>query len=224
MTEPYRCRLDDDRLYALKGRGALPRGLIAEAVCARLGSYLDLPIPECAIAHVGEDLVGANCDLNFTTAIGAGYAFASLWQEPAITVNRSWLERLDRRMLARVYVFDHWIKNGDRSLTELGGNPNLLVALRTGTLRVIDHNLAFSPSYDASELQLHACREAWLDENENLVFKQECEHAMSAAIQSLPTIMGELPEDWLDCVPGIEAEMRTVLERIKFDEFWSELT
>lgn len=223
ITEPYLCRLNDERLYALKGRQALARGLIAEIVCAQLGTRIGLPIPEFAVASVDIELISASGDDDFNYAVGPGCAFASLWRDSTIPINRSWLQRIDRSTLARVYVFDHWIRNGDRTLTELGGNPNLLIDLASDTLVVIDHNLAFSNTYDPSELQLHACRQAWLDEAADLVFKQECEASMAASLADIPAIFTSLPAQWHDAEPDMETEIVSILNRFRNPEFWDEL-
>lgn len=223
MTEPYRCRLEDDRLYALKGRQALSRGLIAEAVCAKLGHRLNLPIPDSAIASVDSDLIAASEDKGFGYAIGEGMAFASLWRDSTIPINRSWIERADRSTLARIYVFDHWVLNGDRTLTELGGNPNLLIDLASGELVVIDHNLAFSTDYDPTELEVHACRQAWVDERQILVFNEQCRAAMEDSLTILPELFESLPREWRDATPDIEDEILNVLQRIETTQFWDEL-
>lgn len=222
-TSPFRCRLEDDRLYAVKGKGALFTGLISEVVCARLGRDLGLPIPDFAIAHVERALISAAKDPQLERAIGEGLAFASLWHEPTVPINRSRLIELDQTLLARIYAFDHWVQNGDRSLTELGGNPNMLIDLRDSSLIMIDHNLALFTGYQADELQVHACREAWLDEGQNLVFKQECKAEFIGAIGKVPEIIRSLPDEWLDAEPEAEEKILQVLSRSIDDQFWDEL-
>lgn len=223
VTEPYLCRLEDDGLYALKGRQALPRGLISEVICASLGQKLGLPIPEFVIADVDKQLFQAGVNPDFEWSIGEGPAFGSHWRNSTIPITRSWLGRVDSEVLARIYVFDHWVKNGDRTLTELGGNPNLLIDLESDSLVVIDHNLAFSNAYQPAELNLHACRDAWLDERQNLVFNQRCQSAMNDAFATVSELFAELPVDWLDAEPDMEQEIVTVLERFQTPEFWDEL-
>ncbi len=223
MTNPFRCRLEDDRLYAVKGRGALPRGLIAEAVCFALARELGLPVPSGKIAAVEADLVDALGDDEFRSSVGAGFAFASHWHEPVVPVSPSSLTAIDQRLLARIYAFDHWVKNGDRSLTELGGNPNLLIDLSDSSLLVIDHNLAFSTSYTSQELKWHACRNAWLDENQNLVFNQECETAFKQARRILPSIFDTLPCEWVDSEPNLLGEIEDILRRSDEVDFWEEM-
>lgn len=222
-TSPYRCRLEDEKVYAVKGKGALFSGLISEVVCAKLGKELGLPIPDFAIARVEKELVSAANDKELERAVGEGLAFASVWHEPTVPINRSRLIELDQTLLAKIYVFDHWIQNGDRSLTELGGNPNMLIDLRDNSLVMIDHNLAIFSGYDPEELKVHACREAWLDEGQNLVFKQECKTAFTAAIGKVPEIVQSLPDDWLHSEPQAEERILQVLGRAIYNQFWDEL-
>jgi hypothetical protein len=81
ITRPFQCRLDDDQVYAVKGRDALPRGLIAELIAAHLGREIGLPIPPFLIAEVSPALVAATEDPVFASSIEPGLGFASLWQE-----------------------------------------------------------------------------------------------------------------------------------------------
>lgn len=223
MTTPFRCRLEDENLYAVKGRGALVKGLINEVVCGTLARHLDLPVPPFSIANVDTGLINAVEDREFRFAIGEGPAFASLWCEPAVPINRSRLINLDPAMLAKIYAFDHWTKNGDRSLTELGGNPNMLIDLRDNTLVIIDHNLAFSENYEPNELKVHACREAWLDVQRDLVFKQGCRADFVAAIGIVPEVMASLPDEWLDAEPNAERQILDTLARAMQTDFWEEM-
>lgn len=43
----------------------------------------------------------------------------------------------------RVLLFDWWVRNGDRTLFDFGGNPNLFWANTTLGLIVLDFNLSF---------------------------------------------------------------------------------
>lgn len=223
MTEPFRCRLADDALYAVKGRQALNRGLISECVCAHLARRVGIPIPDFAIAHVDQSLIAAADDPQFNASIGAGFAFASMWIEPTQPLLSSLIPDLDRKTLATIYAFDHWVKNGDRSLTEHGGNPNILIELETNSLIAIDHNLAFSERYEPEELLVHACRKAWLDERRNMVFKEECKRNFDNAMSNLGNFIGCLPDEWLDAEVGYVSEIESCLARPASDQFWDEM-
>jgi len=222
-TEPFLCRLDDDRLYAIKGRGANAHGLIAEVYAACLGRALGLEIPNFALADVPADLVDIYPDPALRQSIGAGMGFASFWQQPAEDVTVPLLEAFDPQLLARVYVFDHWIRNGDRSLTEHGGNVNLLVRLRDRALIVIDHNLAFWPAYQHDELELHACRKAWLHASRSMLFKDELRAEMEGAMKRIEGLDALLPDAWIEQEPHFAAAAGETLARMHGDAFWDEL-
>ncbi|MEE4453738.1 HipA family kinase [Novosphingobium resinovorum] len=122
VTQPYQCRLADDNLYAVKGRGATARGLMAEIACATLGRAIGLPIPDFCIGVMDEKLLEASGDSYVSSSLGAGECFASLWIEPTDVFSLSMKRHVDIKELAKLFVFDHWINNGDRTLTPMGGN------------------------------------------------------------------------------------------------------
>ncbi|MGA0506626.1 HipA family kinase, partial [Escherichia coli] len=42
-----------------------------------------------------------------------------------------------------IYVFDKWILNAERTLTDKGGNVNILYDMSNDNYYLIDHNLSF---------------------------------------------------------------------------------
>lgn len=223
MTEPYLCRLSDENLYAVKGRQALTRGLISEAICAHLAKKSGIPVPEFAIAHIDDAFIKAAEVSGFNSSVGAGFRFASLWIEPTQPLPRSLIPNLDPRLLATIYAFDHWIQNSDRSLTEHGGNPNLMIKLDSNSLVAFDHNLAFARNYSPKELEVHACREAWLDESKNLMFNEECKRKFGEASSDLNRFICELPDEWLDAEGEFVNQIGKILARSDSDQFWDEM-
>ncbi len=161
MTQPYQCRLEDDQLYAVKGLGALPEGLLSEVCAASLGKAMGLPIPDFVIAEIPASLIRVSGDAEVSRSLGVGTGFASHWQNACEPLTPTIRDRQRPEFLATLYAFDHWIANGDRSLGDEEGNPNLLYSLTDKKLVVFDHNLAFSTSYRAAELAFHAGRRSW---------------------------------------------------------------
>ncbi len=224
QTQPFLCLLEDDQLYAVKGREALHRGLIGEVVAGCLGQALGLPIPPFVIASLPPLLFRPNGGTSAAQAIGRQPAFASAWQESAQAVTPTSLTLQPQDMLARLYVFDHWIANGDRSLSEINGNPNLFVRLDDNALVAIDHNLAFDPSYDpAKELPLHACRDAWHRVHGRNALCADISDRMDAAIALLPAIIDSLPEEWLEDQEALSGHIAATLQRKHRPIFWAEL-
>lgn len=223
MTQPFLCQLADDQLYAVKGRGALAAGLIGEVVAGWLGKQLGLPIPDFVIAEMPPGLVAAYADQMLISAVGAGPAFGSLWQEPVETMGTPLLATFPNEVLAKIYAFDHWIMNSDRTLTEHGGNPNMLVKLDTGGLVVIDHNLAFSGSYHPDELMVHACRNAWTSMSRHYLFREELSGAMGGALLAIDDVVGVLPTEWVEAAPDFLPYVLEVVSRVSQPGFWGEL-
>lgn len=221
-TEPFQCRLEDDRVYAVKGRGALKRGLLAEVVAGSLGHALGLPVPEFVLADVPDALIRGNARHTYDS-LGSGTAFASLWHEPVEDITRPQIRNMPASLLATVYVFDHWIMNSDRTLSEFGGNANLLIDLRHGSLLVIDHNLAFDRTHRAERLELHACRGAWLERNRDFLFKNELIERMRQAMHRMQFIAHDLPDEWLECEPAFLHDVEVALVRVDDQMFWEEL-
>lgn len=225
MTQPFLCHLDDGQLYAVKGRGALRKGLIAEVVAGFLGRELELPIPPFVIGRMPTSLVRHHGDPDAAHAIGDGLVFASAWQEPVQPVTPVNLSQQNPALLCWLYAFDHWIANGDRTLSEHGhGNPNLFVRLEDGALVVIDHNLAFSASYDpAQDLSFHAARPAWQRMRHRDPLKAAMMAGMTNAARLLPDIFHALPEEWLDGQADFLDTIAARLRRHDDPGFWAEL-
>lgn len=224
MTQPFLCHLEDGQLYAVKGRQALRQGLIAEVVAGCLGRAVGLPIPRFAIGRMPMSLIRHHDDRQVAHAIGDGPVFASAWQEPIQPVTPVILTEQDPLLLARLHIFDHWIANGDRTLTELGGNPNLFIHLENRALVVIDHNLAFAPAYDPDrELPLHAGRPAWERIRDRDRVRDGMTADMGRATANLPGIFDLLPEEWLDGQADFLDIIPKILRRHANPRFWAEL-
>lgn len=151
-TLPFLVRTEDDRLYVAKGRSATAAGLAAEWVCAHLGVAAGLPIPPFALLDVPKELVeafGAEA-----AELGAGIAFGSLLQGAVQELPAGRVARIGVELRRRLLAFDWWVENADRTLSERGGNPNLLWSEAGGGLWVIDHNLAFDAQFDEQALRM----------------------------------------------------------------------
>ena len=125
---------------------------------------------------------------------GIGRCAANGWKTRRKSLLPTWRE-LDVGLKQKVLLFDWWVRNEDRTLTEFGGNPNLLRTAGTGHLRVFDLNLAFDDTFDEARFwQSHIFNGAvtvWPDE-----FKQEMIRQMRSALEKLPEIWNELPDEW----------------------------
>lgn len=149
-TRPYICRADDGEVYFVKGRSATRNGLVAEWLCAELATALGIPVAPYAIATVPDELMDADLS-GWLAELGPGEVFASR-KVDAVELTRTHRDLADIQVRQDLVVFDWWVRNGDRTLTDRGGNPNLLWKHEgDGSLVVIDHNLAFDKDFSARE-------------------------------------------------------------------------
>lgn len=134
-----------------------------------------------------------------------------------------------RTLRRDVLLFDWWIHNGDRNLTDIGGNPNLLWRpADAGTLVMIDHNLAFDPDFNPTEfLRAHVFSSDAADLFNDLSLRDQYRIRMTGALQYWPVICDTLPEEWnfIDTEQTIPTEfpfiaVKALLDRVSTDAFW----
>ena len=194
VTRPFLCRAENDLLYYVKGRYAGYRAMWCEWAAGRLGRLLGLPIPDFCIADVPRILVEDSSRAD-AADLGVGPTFASEMVEEAQEIAFADLAAIDAELKQKVLLFDWWVRNEDRTLTEFGGNPNLLRTAGTGQLRVFDLNLAFDDTFDETRFwHSHVFASAvtiWTDE-----FKREMTRKMQAVLERLPEIWNEMPDEW----------------------------
>lgn len=220
QTGPYLCAGNDGNLYVVKGKNTNYRGLVCEWVCGHLGRSIGLPIPDIDILYVDHSLLEyGNYELT------QGDWFASKYEKNIQDVPFQKLTELDRECLKLLFLFDYWIKNGDRTLTERGGNPNLFIRSDLCSLIVLDHNLAFDVDHDKDfdKLKmLHVGSSAWFSEQRTLFDKERYQLLLSQSFDKLDVILESIPEEWLENLGGnrIFEEIRGVLARFTTPEFW----
>jgi len=137
------------RLAAAIARFAPPpcaafRRVAAARLAAHMATAFGLPIADYAMAQVPVELVsfGVRADIR---ELGAGLVFASRRLPHVQELTPTTRDLVPDSVALDVLVFDWWLHNEDRHLTESGGNPNLLWDVTGEQLAVIDHNLAFDP-------------------------------------------------------------------------------
>jgi len=215
QTAPYLCTGDDGKKYVVKGSKATYQGLINEWVVANLADGFGLPIPTYKKAYADEQLYAYGVyDLY-------SYNFASEFHPNVQEVRFSQLSEIEQRLLKDLYVFDYWVCNNDRCLTEHGGNPNFFLNQKTLEPLVLDHNLSFDKSFCGQlHKELHLGAIAWT--GLDLVDKQHYEERMQQALQRLDYAITSLPEDWLEdkSRDSIKEEIEVVLQRYTSCEFW----
>lgn len=221
MTRPFYCGADSGlgykQIYCVKGAYAGKDSLCCEWVASRLANLLvegiALRLPPFKMAEVPEELIEVSARPDIRD-LGAGRAFASLLivsgQELTWSTAQGWPEKT----MALLLLLDLWIQNEDRSLTELGGNPNLLVEQispfsdndlegaswkeepRREMLWAYDFNLAFDPEFDRERFfSTHVFGKMLKQWPEG--FREQMEPLMKVALAEVPAIFAELSLEWL---------------------------
>ena len=136
---------------------------------------------------------------------GNQYVFASVNVEETKDVFDAdkELAHVDPLMLGRVYMFDRFIGNTDRT----DANSNLLV---NGSAYIIDHNNAFDPEFDAADFGAeHILRRyyAAMSADEREEFEDEIRRKVTR--ESVAAWWSELPAEWTDTLAGV-FDMETV--------------
>lgn len=224
-TEPYLCRAENGERYVVKGRSAPVRERISEYICAMLGRDFGLPIPECKLLSVPDELV--EYSMEYTQGLGAGVAFGSRYVPETQEVNRDILKHLPVQILRDLWVFDFWVKNEDRTLTFKGGNPNLFYRPVDQKLVVVDHNLAFDASFDMESFRrLHLVANAGLPPELEGMGNEDYKQRMTQAMEKFDGYCDNLPLEWLDTdTRGREwvAQIMRQLLEFKENSFWEAL-
>lgn len=224
ITRPYVCRCDDGEIYFVKGRAATRRGLVAELLSGCLAISLGLPVAHFDIAEIPEELQ----QVPGLHELGRGPAFASR-RVVAAEFTRTEIIDVPPTLRYDVLCFDWWIRNGDRQLSDRGGNPNLLWQPRgEGQLTVIDHNLAFDDNFDvAAFTDGHVFHDDIFDVFEDVDHRMNYTARFHRALGAWDAAVARIPQSWFfideeQTIPSsfsIDA-MRACLDRAFTPEFW----
>ena len=193
-TRPFLCRCEDERLYYVKGRDAGPRSLLCEWLAGHLAHALGLPLPEFTIVQAQQSLIDLYPE---GRDLGTAPAFASAKVAHVQELTVSHLKQVPMPWQRDVLVFDWWVRNQDRSLTMLSGNPNLLWDAEQGALVVIDHNLAFDREFTTAEFSdTHVFREQIPHVFQDLAECGRYSQRLREALAVWPEACNNAPSEW----------------------------
>ena len=225
---PFFCAASDGREYWVKGAGLGSRALCCEWIAGTLAQRLGLPVPPFVLLAVSQEAIDGSL-ISDVHQLGAGIAFGSEnvegVQELGI-MDVKYAIRHELDVARMTLLFDWWVKNGDRTLGEKGGNPNLLVETGVQSIRVIDHNLAFDRDWDGEAFfsdHVFGQLKGRIDAEWMLAARSK----MCETLDGLDEIWGQLPEQWLflDRAMSVPTdfsvqEVKQVLQRVQTE--WKE--
>lgn len=225
MTRPFRCGADDGHSYYVKSRGAGWRSLVCEWVAGQLAVELRLPIAPFAQVQVDEALetiLGLRGDHD----LAAGLAFGSRIAEHTREFEPALLARCDPAFRRDLVAFDWWVRNADRTLGAIAGNPNLLWNTEGQTPVVIDHNMAFDRGFDAQQfLKTHVFRTDFEAITGDMLLRADYEQRFNALLAGFSAVWAELPQNWIVDEDGqarvAPDEFSAVLRRVNEPGFWA---
>lgn len=227
VTEPFVCRADDDNVYFVKGRGAGRKSLINELIAGNIAAKFGLPIAPFEVVYVDPSLIESPSSLELSD-LGHGLCFGSQKVAAIDELNLINVPSIDASMRLDIIMFDWWIKNGDRSLSGYGGNPNLLWAAQTNSLTVIDHNNAFDSDVDITYLrENHVFREEILNPETVRNNRAQLTSRFRRILAEWDKIVALVPAEWFFSYqdPTIEVHFdlhgaKEALLRFEEEEFW----
>ncbi|MWL91584.1 HipA family kinase [Cupriavidus sp. SW-Y-13] len=195
VTQPFRCRAEDGNLYYVKGKHASRRSQICEWVAGHMGQALGLPIPPFLVLDVPDAIIELLPP--HWQELGAGPVFGSLAHVHSIEMTWPLVRSVPQKVRSDILVFDRWVRNGDRILTELGGNPNLLWNPSWESVVVIDQNQAFDADFDHDLfLESHIFRDDWPLAAGDCVTRAEYEQRLEAVAPKFLEACESAPPEW----------------------------
>lgn len=219
------CRASNDALYYVKGRNIGVRDLICEWLGTYLARSFGLPVADFDVLHIPEEVRTYSV---LGKLIGGSYAFGSKQTAQAEEFQWSHVGLTKSEAKSDLLVFDWWIRNTDRQLSQLGGNPNLLWHTTTSSPVVIDHNQAFDPNFNVvSFVEGHAFRgqlvELFNDAEKRRYYESKISRALSCwdvATELIPPEWFYLDEEQTLPVGFSTVEALALLKRFEQEDFW----
>lgn len=226
VTKPFLCKGEDDQFYYVKGTGshAGHRSLLTEWISGHLAEAFGLPIAPFQVVDVPAALV--EIAIAEWSSLGSGAAFGSQQLPFVQELQWSQIKLIPKELQQDILVFDWWTHNADRSLTEKGGNPNLLWDSQDQKLAVIDHNNAFDAHFNPNDFcESHAFRNQIPFVFEDCVVRATYVERMERAFAAFETACNNSPLEWWWIDHGVpcsfnKEKARQLLARFTDQSFW----
>ncbi len=203
MTKPLISQADDGKTYLVKyANGVTVNGLVKEWLAACLAQDLGFNIPEFVPAFISQELINAFPNFAKHEVVSKpieGVVFASEWQALMDEFKLINVEEVSLERKINLLIFDLWIGNDDRSLTEKGGNVNLLWSIQKNDFYVIDHNLAFQDKLENDFLSTHVFRDSAKEPCYfDLVEREGHQLKLQKTLEKWDNYLSSCPKEWLE--------------------------
>lgn len=220
-SNPFRCIGDDGNRYFVKLGNARDREKTCEWMGGFLAHRMGLHTPVGRIVFVDEKL--STYSAWDTSEFGFGIGYGSEELKGGEELSYADLEVVSLSVRSEILLFDWWIRNEDRKLGELGGNPNILKS-KDVPYCLIDHGNAFDAQFDEKDFfRDHACQSTrfrWREESARENWLRNAEAAMIPLKERWDLI----PEEWFE--QNFQMTFQGVLDILHLpwkspDAFWA---
>jgi hypothetical protein len=189
---PFYCLGEDGAYYFVKSRGAGPRAMAAEWMCAKLAVHFALPIPPVRQVVLPKELIANSLYANQYDIVD-GVAFGSQEVRFVDMIRSPDVSEVDQHLKAKIALFDLWIRNIDRKTI----NPNLLIR-RPREIWLIDHEKALVDDWDIQRNQDFARDHLFFQSVKKLMPTLVSQHntLKQSALTRITQWHSELPSEW----------------------------
>lgn len=200
LSRPFFCEGDDGHFYFVKAGNISADQLVAEYVISRLAEECGLPVAPVQLVSVPEELTKYAL-VEAPHEFHPGIAFGSQCIPFADELRTSHLRQIDEETKIRCFCFDWWVRNPDRSLGILGGDPNLLWDPILQSVVLVDHDHCLAEEFDETAFKRgHAFRDVrpFIEK----AFFRKWRTKFESTIYHLGKIWDEIPGEWLQDESG----------------------
>lgn len=201
ISRPFFGEGDDGHSYFLKRDNISPDQLVVEYVISRLAEECGLPVAPVQIVEIPSDLT-RYAIVERADEFCPGAAFGSQRIPFADELRVSHLRQVEIEVKMRVILFDWWVRNPDRQLSILGGDPNILWDPTLQSIHLVDHDRCLDPDFnEAKFMREHIFRDVRHLIGTSIFEKWRTK--FESTIYNLGQIWEEIPPEWLEDESGI---------------------
>lgn len=193
-SRPFLCEANDGNFYFVKRDNVTRDELVVDYLISRLAEECGLPVAPVRLVNIPKELA-AHALVDEAETFQAGVAFGSQRISFGDEIRSSHLRGIDEETMMRCLCFDWWVRNPDRRLDLIGGDPNVLWDPVLQNIFLIDHDQSLDPDFDPVAFKReHVFRDVrpFLEKS----FLKKWRTRFESAIYNLDKIWDEMPTEW----------------------------